>query len=222
MRKSCRAGALSKDRAPFRSAHPAKCRGHCGSGRLAPSTSAAQLPCCRMHGPGSCGITQLSAFVVERRLLQTATGPCHTSRAGKDVVDTLPGPIQKVASSILRQVETSIYSDEPTSIAERTQLAEVLGGGPGGCRPGREDLSERQPWFAVVRRQQVTLERMEQHVAEMQEACSTASTKLALHHLMHLHLRLFALLLLTRWWTSTWLDGRVCLISLCDCRAKSV
>jgi len=35
-------------------------------------------------------------------------------------------------------------------------------------RPGRVDLSELQPWFAVVRRQQATLERMEQHVAEMQ------------------------------------------------------
>ena len=88
-------------------------------------------------------------------------------------MDTLPGPIQKVAASILRQVETSIYSDEPTSAAERSQLAEVLGGGPGGCRPGREDLSERQPWFAVVRRQQVALERMEQHVAEMQEVVDT-------------------------------------------------
>ncbi|CAE7628729.1 FIM3 [Symbiodinium necroappetens] len=87
----------------------------------------------------------------------------------RDVVDTLPGPIQKMAGSILRQVEKSIYSDEPTSPAERQQLAEVLGGGPGGGRPGREDLSERQPWFAVVRRQQVALERMEEHVADMQE-----------------------------------------------------
>lgn len=90
----------------------------------------------------------------------------------REVVDTLPVPIRQIASDILQHVECAIYSGndgndghvERLPKAEKEQLAEVLG----PRRPGRGDLSELQPWFAVVRRQQATLERMEQHVAEMQ------------------------------------------------------
>eukprot|EP00434_Breviolum_minutum_P044798 symbB.v1.2.040056.t1/scaffold6960.1/size14222/1 len=85
----------------------------------------------------------------------------------RDVVETLPAPIQKIAAEVLQHVENAIYSNadnERLPAAEQAQLAEVLG----RVRPGRADLSELQPWFQVVRRQQATLERMEQHVSEMQ------------------------------------------------------
>jgi len=85
----------------------------------------------------------------------------------RDVVETLPAPIQKIAAEVLQHVESAIYSNadnERLPAAEQAQLAEVLG----RVRPGRADLSELQPWFQVVRRQQATLERMEQHVSEMQ------------------------------------------------------
>eukprot|EP00438_Fugacium_kawagutii_P012358 Skav200004 [mRNA] locus=scaffold4475:43214:44250:+ [translate_table: standard] len=84
----------------------------------------------------------------------------------QDVVETLPSPVQKIAAEVLQHLEGAIYSNEESErlpSAETEQLAEVL-----GRRPGRADLSELQPWFAVVRRQQATLERMEQHVSEMQ------------------------------------------------------
>ena len=83
------------------------------------------------------------------------------------MVETLPAPIQKIAAEVLQHVESAIYSNadnERLPAAEQAQLAEVLG----RVRPGRADLSELQPWFQVVRRQQATLERMEQHVSEMQ------------------------------------------------------
>ncbi len=82
-------------------------------------------------------------------------------------METLPAPIQKIAAEVLQHVESAIYSNadnERLPAAEQAQLAEVLG----RVRPGRADLSELQPWFQVVRRQQATLERMEQHVSEMQ------------------------------------------------------
>ncbi|CAJ1339367.1 unnamed protein product [Effrenium voratum] len=82
----------------------------------------------------------------------------------RDVVDTLPPEVRRVALGVLQHLEAAIYSGESTSQGEQEQLGEVLG----ASRPQREDLSRRQPWFAVVRRQQAALERMEQHVGEMQ------------------------------------------------------
>ena len=76
-------------------------------------------------------------------------------------MDTLPAPICQIAAEVFSHVEGALYSEERLPAAEQEQLAEVLGKGSGAGR-------ELQPWFAVVRRQQATLERMEQHVAEMQ------------------------------------------------------
>lgn len=107
-------------------------------------------------------------------------------------METLPAPIQKIAAEVLQHVESAIYSNadnERLPAAEQAQLAEVLG----RVRPGRADLSELQPWFQVVRRQQATLERMEQHVSEMQckdhgqktwEICNGAKNHLCLDNIL--------------------------------------
>lgn len=75
----------------------------------------------------------------------------------RDVVDTLPSSVQQVAREVLQQLYPAIYCEEPLPEAERLQLQEVLSQQEG-----------RQPWFAVVRRQQMILERMEERVQELQ------------------------------------------------------